>query len=107
MLRLEALRVFVTVADSGNIKDAAERVGRTPSAVSMTLKQIEERLGAPLFETDRKHRLTDLGRFVHQAAVVLLRDYERAVDLIEAYAQNRTGRLRLASVPSVATVLLP
>lgn len=107
MLRLEALRVFVTVADSGNIKDAAERVGRTPSAVSMTLKQIEERLGAPLFETDRKHRLTDLGRFVHKAAVVLLRDYERAVDLIEAYAQNRTGRLRLASVPSVATVLLP
>lgn len=107
MLRLEALRAFVEVADHGNIKDASERLFRTPSALSMTLKQIEERLGAPLFETDRKSTLTEMGRFLYDQAVVLLRDYDRAMERIEAQAKGRAGRLRIASVPSVATLLLP
>lgn len=107
MLRLEALRTFVEVADHGNIKDAAERLYRTPSALSMTLKQIEDRLGCPLFETDRKSSLTEMGRFLHAQAVVLLRDYDRAMERIEAQSKARSGHLRIASVPSVATLLLP
>ena len=41
MIKLEALRVYMTVAEIGNIRDAADRLGRTPSAVSMALKQLE------------------------------------------------------------------
>lgn len=107
MLRLEALRAFVEVADHGNIKDASDKLYRTPSALSMTLKQIEERLGCALFETDRKSSLTEMGRFLYDQSVVLLRDYDRAMERIEAQAKARSGRLRIASVPSVATVLLP
>lgn len=107
MLRLEALRVFVEVADHGNIKDASEKLYRTPSALSMTLKQIEDGLGCALFETDRKSNLTEMGRFLYDQSVVLLRDYDRAMERIEAQAKARSGRLRIASVPSVATMLLP
>lgn len=107
MLRLEALRAFVEVADHGNIKDASERLYRTPSALSMTLKQIEDRLGCSLFETDRKSSLTDMGQFLYDQSVVLLRDYDRAMERIEAQSKARSGRLRIASVPSVATMLLP
>lgn len=107
MLRLEALRAFVEVADHGNIKDAAERLFRTPSALSMTLKQIEDRLGCPLFESDRKSSLTEMGRFLYDQSVVLLRDHDRAMERIEAQSKARSGRLRIASVPSVATMLLP
>ncbi|MGB3148365.1 MAG: LysR family transcriptional regulator [Paracoccaceae bacterium] len=107
MIRIEALRVFVTVADCGNIKEAAERLFRTQSAISMTLKQIESHLGAPLFETDRKHSLTDLGRYVQGVATLLLRDHDQAIGLIEGYARGQIGRLRIASVPSVATRLIP
>lgn len=107
MLRLEALRTFVEVADHGNIKDASEKLYRTPSALSMTLKQIEDRLGCALFETDRKSSLTDMGRFLYAQAVVLLRDYDRAMERIEAQSKARSGRLRIASVPSVAAMLLP
>jgi DNA-binding transcriptional LysR family regulator len=107
MLRLEALRAFVEVAEHGNIKDASERLYRTPSALSMTLKQIEDRLGCPLFETDRKSTLTEMGRFLNDQSVVLLRDYDRAMERIEARSKARSGRLRIASVPSVATTLLP
>ena len=107
MIRLEALRAFVEVADHGNIKDASQKLYRTPSALSMTLKQIEDRLGCPLFETDRKSSLTEMGRFLYAQAVVLLRDYDRAMERIEAQSKARSGRLRIASVPSVATMLLP
>ncbi|MGV8985140.1 MAG: LysR family transcriptional regulator [Cypionkella sp.] len=107
MIRTEALRVFVTVAECGNIRDAADRLFRTQSAVSMTLKQVEDHLGAPLFESDRKHSLTDLGSFVQGVAKVLLRDHDNAIDLIEEYASGSSGRLRVASVPSVAALLIP
>lgn len=107
MIRTEALRVFVTVAASGNIRDAADQLCRTQSAISMSLKQLETHLGAPLFESDRKHSLTDLGRFVQSVAVVLLRDHDTATGLIEGYAKGDSGQLRIASVPSVAALLLP
>lgn len=107
MIRTEALRVFVTVAECGNIRDAADRLFRTQSAISMTLKQVEDHLGAPLFESDRKHSLTDLGSFVLGVSKVLLRDHDTAIGLIEEYAAGNSGRLRIASVPSVAALLIP
>jgi DNA-binding transcriptional LysR family regulator len=107
MIKLETLRVFVAVAELGNIKDAADQIGRTASAISMTLKQLEEEVGGPLFATDRKSSLTALGAFILETAQVQLRSYDKAVGRIRAYAQNRIGRLSLASVPSVATNLLP
>lgn len=107
LIRTEALRVFVTVAECGNIRDAADRLFRTQSAISMTLKQVEDHLGAPLFESDRKSSLTDLGQFAQGVVTVLLRDHDTAIGLIEGYAKGKSGRLRIASVPSVAALLIP
>lgn len=107
MIRLDALRTLVAVADHGNIKDAADQLNRTTSALSMTLKQIEDRLGGPLFEADRKQTLTELGSLVRDTGVILLRDYDSAMEAIAAHAGAFSGRLRLASVPSVAVMLLP
>jgi DNA-binding transcriptional LysR family regulator len=99
--------VFVTVADCGNIRDAAQVLCRTQSAVSMTLKQLEGRIGGRLFETDRKDSLTDLGQTVHDVAAMLVRDHDHAIGLIESHALGRGGKLRIASVPSVAALLIP
>ena len=107
MIKLEALRVFVTVAETGNIKDAAQRIGRTASAVSMTLKQLELDIGGTLFETDRKENLTALGTFVFETAGAQVQSYDQAINRIRAFADNRIGRLALASVPSVAANLIP
>ena len=107
MIKLEALRVFVVVAEAGNIKDAAELIGRTPSAVSMTLKQLEDELGGPLFQTDRKNSLTALGSTVFDIAVQQIRSFDRGVGTIRAFAKSRIGRLTIASVPSVAAHMIP
>lgn len=106
-IKVAQLRTFATVAQCGNIKDAAERLGRTPSAVSMALKQLEEDLGGRLFEADRKNALTPLGRYVLDTAQDELLRFERAVARMQAYAGNRIGRLELACVPTVALRILP
>lgn len=107
MIHITALRTFVHVAEYGNIRDAGARLFRTPSAVSMTLSQLERDLGAPLFQNDRKNRLTALGEEILGIAQELLREHDRALERIEAIATGRQGRLQLASVPSVAAELLP
>jgi len=107
MIKLEALRVFVTVAEIGNIKEAAEKICRTASAVSMTLKQLEQEVGGPFFESDRKNSLTALGSFVLQTGKTQINSYDKAIATIRAFAQNRIGHLTLACVPSVAANLVP
>lgn len=107
MIGITSLRVFVHVAHCGNIREAAARLHRTPSAVSMTLKQLEHDLEAPLFETDRKSRLTTFGQDVLKVAAGMLHEHDRVLARINDLAAGRQGRLHLASVPSVAAELLP
>jgi DNA-binding transcriptional LysR family regulator len=107
VLKIEMLRCFVAVARSGNLSDAADKLSRTPSAVSMMLKQFEDHLGAPLFETDRKNRLTALGVFTLNEASQELKHFKRTCDAIENYAHAKSGFVRIAVVPSVAGTILP
>lgn len=106
-IKIQALETFVAVAESGNLVDAAERLHRTPSAVSMALKQLESHFGRRLFESDRKAQLTPIGRFLLEHARRELEHFEHTVRTMERYARGETGAVRLACVPSVATRLLP
>lgn len=106
-LKIEMLRGFATVARSGNLSDAAQTLGRTPSAVSMMLKQLETHLGEPLFETDRKSKLTALGTFVLEQAERELQQFDNTVKAIEGFARATHGHVRIATVPSVAGTIIP
>ena len=107
VIKLEMLRCFVAVARSGNLGDAAKKIGRTPSAVSMMLKQFEENLGAPLFESERKSKLTSLGAFTLDEASREVDHFERTVSMITSFARSEAGLVRIAAVPSVAGSILP
>lgn len=107
MIRIDSLRAFIVVAETGTLREAADQLNRTQSALSMTLKQLEAELGGSLFETDRKRDLTDLGHYVRQVALDIVRDHDHGIDLIKRYAKGKSGRLRLVSVPSVAALILP
>ncbi len=107
MIKIEMLRCFATVARSGNLADAGDKLGRTTSAVSMMLKQFEAQLGDPLFESERKSKLTPLGEFVLEQSDRELDHFDRTVAAIESFARSETGYVRVAAVPSVAEVILP
>ncbi len=53
-LDLDLLNTLVAIAEGGNFSAAAEIVHRTPSAVSMQVKRIEELLGRPIFLRDSR-----------------------------------------------------
>ncbi|WP_223412947.1 LysR family transcriptional regulator [Roseovarius aestuarii] len=101
------LRCFRTVADHGSLAEAAQALGRTPSAVSMMLRQFEDHVGAPLFESARKSRMTPLGEMVLTEARRELEHFDRTVAAIEGLARAELGHVRLAVTPSVAQAILP
>jgi DNA-binding transcriptional LysR family regulator len=106
-LKLEMLRVFRLVAEKGTLALAADALGRTPSAVSMMLAQLEAQIGAPLFETDRKNRLTSLGQLVLDESRRATDVFDRSVEAISRHALSTSGIVRIAAVPSATVSVLP
>lgn len=106
-IKLEMLRVFRTVAEQGTLAGAANALGRTPSALSMMLAQLEEELGAPLFETDRKNKLSPLGELVLQESMHATDTFDRSQDAIRRYVSSTAGTVRIVTVPSATVTLLP
>jgi len=107
MIKLEYMRQFLAVSRYNSLSEAAKFLHRSPSAVSLTLKLIEEQTGQKLFEGERKQVLTPFGDFFHECSMRAVTEHEKAVDDIERYASGKTGHVRVASVPSVATHLMP
>ena len=106
-IKIDMLRCFQAVAGQGSLAAAATALGRTPSAVSMMLKQFEDHIGAPLFETTRKARLTPLGALILAEAQRELGHFDRTIQAIEGLSQAKLGSVRLAVTPSVAQTVLP
>jgi LysR family transcriptional regulator, carnitine catabolism transcriptional activator len=106
LFTLHQLRVFLTVYEEGNIRGAAERMHRTPSAISMILKQFEDRIGTELFESGRKNQLTKVGLLVAQEVRIFLEHSDTTGRNIVSYAQGLTGQLDVACVPSISFAFL-
>lgn len=54
LLELDILRTFVAIAETGSFTTAATAVFRTPSAVSMQIKKLEDTLGRSVFSRDAR-----------------------------------------------------
>ena len=106
-IKLEMLRTFRIVAEQGSLTAASSLLARTPSAVSMTLAQLEDHIGAPLFETDRKNRLTPLGQLVLEESSRATDAFARSVEAIGRHAISTAGTVRIAAVPSATVTILP
>ncbi|AUJ64219.1 hypothetical protein B9057_07850 [Aestuarium zhoushanense] len=106
-LKLEMLRVFQTVAEQGSLSLAAAKLGRTPSAISMMLSQLEDDIGDRLFETDRKNKLTPLGALVLAESRRANEAFVRSTEAIRRHAMSTAGLIRIAAVPSATVTLLP
>ena len=77
-LDLDSLRCFVAVAQSLHFRAAAEKLYRSPAAVSDRIRRLEDTLEVELFQrTTRKVTLTDAGRRLLPHARQLLTDADR------------------------------
>jgi LysR family hydrogen peroxide-inducible transcriptional activator len=74
----------------------------------MQIKELEEALGAPLFERGPKQLwLTGLGEELVVRAQMILRSVDELGDLARADGDRLAGRLRIGVIPTVAPYLLP
>ena len=95
-MELYQLRTFVTVAETGNLTQASERLFTSQPAVSAHVKALEEELGLILFErTSRGMRLTDKGLILRQHAQSVL-DSSNDLKIKAKSLQNElSSRLRI------------
>lgn len=105
-LDLDQLQSFCAIADCGSFTEAARRVHKTQSAVSMQIKRLEERLGADLFLRDgRTMVLTEEGERLYAKARRMLKLNAEIVDLFSE--QDLAGSIRFGVPDDYAVRLLP
>lgn len=101
----DILRSFLAIAGTGSFRAAADRMGRTPSAISMQIQRLEEILGERLFTRDRPPvRLTGSGEKMVGYARRLLALQDEALAAFDSDAP--AGRVRFGIPDDYATGVL-
>ena len=103
-----ALAYLQKVAELSSFTDAAEEFGISQPALSQSLSQLEQRLGATLFEQDgRRRRLTEAGRMVVEFASEVLGRTGELQSWLRAHHHGEVGRLRIGLIDAATLYLLP
>jgi len=97
-LELRHLRLVVHVAASGSLTAAADHLHLTQSALSHQLRDLEDRLGTPLFlRRNRRMTPTAAGQRLLESAGTVLAELERTEAAVRDVGRNRQGLLRVAT----------
>jgi DNA-binding transcriptional LysR family regulator len=107
-MTLAQLRALIAVVDSGSFSKAADLLDVTQSGVSHAVAALEKELGAALVERARTRvSPTECGVRVLVHAREMLAREEHIRQQAKLSHGVQTGRVRLGSVPSVSSRLLP
>ena len=105
-LALDTLRTFVTAHDLGGRGHAGARLGRTPSAVSLQMKRLQNDVAVPLFRKDgRGVALTEAGEIVLGYARRILALNDELLDSVRG--ASLSGRVRVGVSQDFAEAILP
>ena len=84
-MTFEQMKIFLEAAHFGSFTHAAERLGLTQSAVSVSIKKIEEKHGVLLFDrSGRRLMLTEAGQVLLNEAERILRDVDLTIRRVES-----------------------
>lgn len=98
MDRIDALRLFSTVAELESFTRSAERMGMTPGAASKQISGLEEHLQVRLLErTTRSVRLTDAGRALLERIQPWLEEFKAIEYGLAAETARAAGTLRISA----------
>ena len=98
-LKIQHLRQFLLAADHGSFRLAAEGTHRSQAAVSAAMQDLEQQLGAPLFEAGKRAQLTPLGHAVAPLLRELLATHDRVLDAARQLGQGHTCLLYTSPSP--------
>jgi DNA-binding transcriptional LysR family regulator len=105
---LAQLEVLLTVAREGRFSRAAEKLHRTQSAVSQSIRKLEQEVGEPLFDrSSREGLLTDAGQVLQEYAARLLNLRADAQEALVELKELHKGKLVISANEFTALYLLP
>jgi DNA-binding transcriptional LysR family regulator len=108
MLHARALRYLDEVARRGSIRAAAGRLNVSSSAINRQILELENDLGAQIFQRlPKRLRLTPIGELLIAHVRQTLKDYERIQLRIEDLKGARSGEVTIATMNGLAGGLLP
>ena len=105
---LSQLEVFLAVAREGHFSRAASKLHRTQSAVSQTIRKLEDEIGEALFDrSSREGVLTDAGHVLQEYAEKLLNLRAGAEEALVELRELHRGKLLIAANEFTSLYLLP
>ncbi|NWG23075.1 MAG: LysR family transcriptional regulator [Pseudorhodoplanes sp.] len=105
---IKQLRSLVHVADCGSLSRAAEMMHTSQPGLSLQIKNLEAELGVELLHRHaRGVTLTELGRVFCEHARSILKDIERAKDIMATQGKSPTGRVSVGLPTSACRGVSP
>lgn len=107
-LTIKQMRYFEALARHSHFGRAAEACAISQPALSMQIREMEETLGAALFERSARNiRLTGFGEIFAPRVREILRSVDELGELARATEGQPVGRMRIGIIPTIAPYLLP
>lgn len=107
MDRLDAMRLFLRVADAGSFSRAAADLSIGQPTVSRRIQDLEHQLGAELFQrTTRALSLTEAGQRFYARAQDILSDFDEAEAEARGLDNEPVGMLRISAPHSLSNIVI-
>ncbi|MGF6590061.1 LysR family transcriptional regulator [Pseudomonas sp. 2835] len=107
-LKIAQIRYFLLVAELKSFNAAARQAYRTQPAVSLAVRELEQKLGQALIEKGGgRVELTPFGEHCLPLFRGLIEHHDRIAREVSLLVQHEIGQVSIATVPSVASRVLP
>jgi len=94
------LEMLFAIVEKGGLSEGAALLGKSQPSLSRTLAILEERVGTPLFEPDRRPlRPTELGQALAAEGRKVYWAGKASSDTVQRYQRGKTGAVRVGGTP--------
>lgn len=106
-VNLKLLQTFLLAAEHGSFRRAAEESNRSPSAVSMQIRDLEAQVGMSLFvRTPQRANLTPEGKVLYEQVSRAMAEVQAGLSRLSDVAAQRRGHVKIACAPTLASTRL-
>ena len=107
-MKLSQLRHVLAVSEMGSLRAAGRHLGIAQPAITRSIRDLEQELGAVLFERHAKGvRLTEIGKAFLARAHAVQAELARAKDEVEQLKGRLSGKVSMALSTASSMALLP
>ena len=107
-LRLQQLMIFVKVIECGSVLAASRELAMTQSAISKSIQELENQLGASIFTRGKKGmRLTEFGAVFENHAKLMLAQLRYLAEDLNSWKSGATGQVIVGTLIAASANLLP